>query len=249
VFSGNNTCPIVCTEKFGTDLTTGQTATVTVNVGASSIYPETTDAKMLASKRLNVQMYVPTYVLQNPEVILKMGTKNLKYDHIISSHGEVQALANYENTVVVSQSKVKRLIMMVRKGASYEKSRSCQSCIPGTLSENHQITDLQVQYGSLNLFENPVQYDWQHWKDVGGKFSNTGNIDGMAGGQISYADWKRLGFQIYTFDLSRRHLEDVSVGLSLKLSFRNGPDNLSLLFFVETEKSIDVDMLTGVRID
>jgi hypothetical protein len=131
---------------------------------------------MLASKRLNVQMYVPTYVVQNPEVILKMGTKNLKYDHIISSHSEVQAQANYENTVVVSQSKIKRLIMLVRKGASYEKSRSCLSCVPGTLGDTHQITDLQVQYGSLNMFENPVQYDWEHWKSVGGKYSNTANI-------------------------------------------------------------------------
>jgi hypothetical protein len=257
-FSGNNTCPIICTETFNTALkavaavapaAAVKNATVTVNVGAASIYAETTDAKMLASKRLNVQMYVPTYVVQNPEVILKMGTKNLKYDHIISSHSEVQALANYENTVVVSQSKIKRLIMLVRKGASYEKSRSCLSCIPGTLGDTHQISDLQVQYGSLNMFENPVQYDWQHWMDVGGKFSNTSNMDGMAGGQLTYADWKRNGYKCYVFDFSRRHVEDVNTGLSVKVSFRNGPDALSLLFFLETEKSIDVDMLTGVRVD
>jgi hypothetical protein len=251
-FSGNNTCPIVVTSAFGAALNAAavaKTATVTVNIGGGSIYAETTDAKMLASKRLNVQMYVPTYVVQNPEVILKMGTKNLKYDHIISSHSEVQAQANYENTVVVSQSKIKRLIMLVRKGASYEKSRSCLSCIPGTLGDTHQITDLQVQYGSLNMFENPVQYDWEHWKSVGGKYSNTANMDSMAGGQLTYADWKRNGYKCYVFDFSRRHVEDVNTGLSVKVSFRNGPDALSLLFFLETEKSIDVDMLTGVRVD
>jgi hypothetical protein len=248
--SGTNTCPILVTDTGNTGLK-DKACVITCNVGASSIYYETQNGNITPNVNNGARMHVPTYIPQDPSALLTDAIKTLRYDTVISSHASCGKNASFEKTVVTAQSRTKRLIMMIRKGNEYQSSRDCRKLVPGVPSESHYIRNLNVQYGSLNLFSDPVNYTWQNWLDsCAGKYALGSNMDGLAGSQISLSDWKNGSFKVYVFDLTRRHLEDIDVGLSIRVTFENMEnEDLACLFFLEVEKVMQIHNSTGVRQD
>lgn len=118
---------------------------------------------------------------------------------------------------------------------------------PGTTSAYAAVTNLQVQVSGVNLWSAPVDYGWDMYKnEVSPAYSISGGLQlGMTTGLVSEQDWT-IGYRYIVADLSRRLPADDDTPKSIQVSGTiSSARALDLLFFIEFDRSIDVDTATS----
>jgi ribosomal protein S17E len=104
---------------------------------------------------------------------------------------------------------------------------------PGTCSP-YQITDFNVTLSGKSLYPEAFNYDYQEYKNTVGKFAKN----------ISLTDYNNL-YGYIVVDLKKRKYE-LNTTQSINIKGRNdSAANLDLLCFVEYEKAILLNVLTG----
>ena len=109
------------------------------------------------------------------------------------------------------------------------------------------LNNFQVKVGGENIFNDSHKYERQNFLEevYGSKSVNGGLVTGLASGLLNRYDWSVSPY--YYADLSRLDGVSVNVPKSVSISGNNeSPKSISLMVFLEIEKQISVDVLTGV---
>jgi hypothetical protein len=118
---------------------------------------------------------------------------------------------------------------------------------PGTTSAYAALTNLQVQVSGVNLWQAPVDYGWDMYKnEVSPAYSVNGGLQlGTTTGLLSEQDWT-IGYRYIVADLSRRMPADEDTPKSIQVSATIASAKaLDLLFFIEYDRSVTVDTATS----
>jgi hypothetical protein len=118
---------------------------------------------------------------------------------------------------------------------------------PGTTSAYAALSNLQVQVSGVNLWQAPVDYGWDMYKnEVSPAYSVNGGLQlGTTTGLLSEQDWT-IGYRYIVADLSRRMPADEDTPKSIQVSGTvSSGKALDLLFFIEYDRSVTVDTATS----
>lgn len=125
------------------------------------------------------------------------------------------------------------------------------SCAPSTCAPWVQFTNFNVFVSGTAIFNQNVNYTWETFvNETKGNLSlNSGEDPMLTSGLVSYADWIRSPW--ICVDISRRLEGDRESPKQIQVEF-NALTSLSSLnfnFYVEHQKTIGLDVLTGMIAD
>jgi len=124
---------------------------------------------------------------------------------------------------------------------------------PSTPTPFIKLTNLQVQVGAQNVFQQNQVFSWENWLEETSRIYavNGGQSTGMNSGLISYKDYITNYGYIYV-DLERRLVGENAVPKSIQVSgnvLSGHIQNTRLMCFVEFERTIAINPSTGERLD
>jgi hypothetical protein len=122
---------------------------------------------------------------------------------------------------------------------------------PATSSPLVALTDLQILVSGQTMWAENQRYDFQQYmNELQSINAINGNlITGLTSGLISEDDWTYM-YRVYCCDLSRRLESENLVPKSIQIQGTNcSRQPISLFCFVEFEKNIVIDLVSGQKID
>lgn len=128
--------------------------------------------------------------------------------------------------------------------------QSCFASEPGTSSFG-VLTDFNVQIAGVNVFLDPIKYDYSAFAD---ELSHMNSLNGacttgLASGLISELDFTNI-YRYYVVNVSRRLEAETTIPKSIQVTGKNLTlKYLKLIIFVEIAKSITIDVSNGARIE
>lgn len=123
---------------------------------------------------------------------------------------------------------------------------------PSTCSPGIYLGDLNIQLAGINVFTQNHLFLWENFKEELQSVNaiNGGLTDGLTSGLISYNDYVNNYGAVY-INLARRMPSEDPVSKSVQLSckvYTPQALNVDLFCFLEYEKSITINVLTGAKI-
>jgi len=140
-----------------------------------------------------------------------------------------------------------------KTGTKLDAYQSPFAAEPSTPTPFIKLTNLQVQVGAQNVFQQNQVYSWENWLEETSRIYavNGGQTTGMNSGLISYKDYITNYGYIYV-DLERRLVGENSVPKSIQVSancLSGKIQNVRIMAFVEFERTIAINPATGERLD
>jgi len=140
-----------------------------------------------------------------------------------------------------------------KTGIKLDAYQSPFAAEPGTPTPFIKLTNLQVQVGAQNVFQQNQVYSWENWLEETSRVYaiNGGQHTGANSGLISYKDYITNYGYVYV-NLERRLVGENSVPKSIQVSancLSGKIQNVRLMCFVEFERTIAINPSTGERLD
>lgn len=218
------------------------------------------------------RLYVPLYTM-NPsmeEQYLSLNrTKKVVYRDIyqyqvdVSCSGTAGSLQGTFNSLLtngIPNPKAIIIIPFVGANSNYLSNganpvapfQSPFTSEPGTTSNLINLTNFNVQVAGVNIFTQNELYDFEAFKNELASINaiNGGLVDGLTSGLISLSRFQG-NFRYYVADLSRRLPAEDKVPKAIQIlgTVQSGTiANVSLICFIEFEKEITVDLMTGAKL-
>jgi hypothetical protein len=211
------------------------------------------------------RLYVPLYQL-NPtfeEQYLSLNrTKRVVYRDIYQYSVNVSANGTFNNLLTngIPNPKTVILIPVLQASAnSIDNAGAVQvaphqspfSSEPGTTSPLIALTNLNIQIAGINQFLQNELYDFEQFVNelAPQNALNGGLVDGLVSGLISEYDYSMM-YRYYVCDVSRRLPAEDQVPKSVQILGQNVSNvAITLFVFIEFEKSITIDLITGAKLD
>lgn len=199
------------------------------------------------------RMYVPLYSF-NPEIAqqyISLGTKRKIYYNDIYSY-TILSVGNGStfNTLITNGiTNPKRLIIVPFHASSAALSPllNCFDTAPATTTPFAALTQLNIQVSGINVWSMNEQYDFEQFlQELSDTGLNGGKTTGLSSGLINQLDFAS-SYRYYVCNLGRRLPSEEGVPKSIQIMGTNSCSiALDLFVFVEYEKSVTIDVLTGL---
>lgn len=232
---------------------------VALSIGTDSYgsYATKTQVPALSMTRI----YVPTYRFKPEEEALYLSNNTFKkitfsdyslYQFPISV---TSGSATFNQVISNGTSNLVRLWMLPyasntflsNGGNAQSELVSPFSSAPGTCASWVQFTNFNVQISGKTIFTQNTEYSWEQFLyEVKGDLSlNSGEDSMITSGLVTQADWVRSPW--VCVDISRRLEGDRATPKQIQVQFNalTQLSQLNILFFVEFQKSLSMDILTG----
>ena len=209
-------------------------------------------------RKQQCRLYVNQYVLspQQESRFLSQGTRTVAFTDVmtVSLKDIGEGGTSFQNIISNSVNHLKRLILVVSLSSSANgtigvtPSQSIYSSEPSTCSP-YLIKNFQCKVSGVNLYDSTQQYSYESFLNEFDKFgAYAGFSDEVTSSQISLKDWNST-YGYIVCDLSRGLPTDASIPKSIEISGQvASPLMLSVTAFVETEKFMTIDLVTGARL-
>lgn len=237
------------------------TLTASLCIGQNYFNPHS--ALNLKPLKTQCRLYVPTYTMspQYERDYIALGQKKITYLELFSYPVyNVPANSNFTQLVTNGLAKMKRMIVCPfvsatshgneNGGASFSPLVSPFTCEPSTCSP-YLMTQYNVLLGGLQIYPQNVTYTYEMFlNEMNGQAGiNANKTTGLCSSRISQIDYNNTYGYLVT-DLSRRLPEDDSTAMSVSISgFNAGAKPLDLHIYIEYEKQITIDLLSGKKLD
>jgi hypothetical protein len=184
--------------------------------------------------------------------IEKLQSKIIYRDTIYKLLEEVAVNSDVQFNITTSVVNAKRMIIVPflarSANANIRPMLSPFASEPSTCSP-YLMSNFQVFISSTPLYPQFQQYDFESYISEMSNFGIDGNINStLCSGRISKEMYEN-NYGYIVVDLSRKHIEDNTTAVSIDIAFRL--DSLLAMDFavyIETEKSLTVNLLNGSRI-
>ena len=114
------------------------------------------------------------------------------------------------------------------------------------------IAQFQVQVSGKNQFIQNEQYDYEQFTNqlVASNQLNGSLTTGLGSGQIGYSDFENL-YRYYYCYCGRGSPQDMGVSKSVQIEgqLKNSATSVSLLVFLEFERSVTINVASGQRVE
>ena len=242
----------------------GINTTLTINCGIT----KTTAANGTSYSHTQTacRLYVPLYQL-NPtfeEQYLSLNrTKKVVYRDIYQYSVNVGAGGTFNNLLTngIPNPKTVIIIPMLQSSANninltgstvnVSPYQSPFSTEPGTTSPLIALTNFNIQIAGINQFLQNELYDFEQFVNELSPQNaiNGGLVDGLVSGLIGEYDYA-MSYRYYVCDVSRRLPAEDQVPKSVQIIGQNASNlPITLFVFIEFEKSIQIDLITGAKLD
>lgn len=238
---GSNTLP--CNDA--------NTYTVSMKLGANNNNLQT-------HQRPQCIMYVPSYRLNpsheldyfNPASrIRKVHYTELEYQSFTYGNG-----GSFNVELSSSCVRPKRLILIpiltAEANANLNPISSPFATEPATTSPCI-ISSFNCAISNVNIFPNDISYDYDHYlQELNGQTGVNGNIvNGLVSSRINLVDFQN-NYHYIVCDLSRRTTAQDLTAVSVRVRGQvSSPKKLEIHAFIEREKIIEIDVMTGALIN
>jgi hypothetical protein len=121
---------------------------------------------------------------------------------------------------------------------------------PGTTSPYISFTNFNIQVAGVNIFTQNELYDFEQFRNELASINalNGGLVDGLTSGLIGFDEFS-TNYRYYVADLSRRLPAEDKVPKSIQiLGTVQASTNVTLYCFIEFEKEITIDLMTGAKL-
>ena len=260
----SNTCPLQINPQ-GINVAAGEAMTICASVGIAkppnslvSGYSGTQHNVLgLAHTMSNARVYLPSVKLSldAEQALISKGTsKKVKFYDYLNTSTTVSANTNIQMVVSNSVKNATGLLIvpMISKSvngfigalAAAKAVSVLQSpfypAVPCPLS----LTQLNVNVGGQNVFQQQVNYTWEMFTEqiAGLKSTNGGQEYGLSSCLISKSDWENM-YRYYYVNFPN-NTNDSSASISLSC-YNNNAVAVDLLIFVMSEKTALIDVITG----
>jgi len=204
------------------------------------------------------RLYVPMYAF-TPEFAsqyLSLGTKkkvtyNDLYQFTVSN---VAGGGSFNQLITNGLPNLKKLIIIPFLSTSIAGSiapyLSPFDSAPATTSPLAALGQLQVQVSGTNIWSMQQQYDWESFlHELSDSGINGGKTTGLCSGLLSALDFQ-TSYRYIVCDLGRRLTTEEGVPKSIQILGQNQSNQpLDLFVFVEYEKSLSIDVVTGQKLE
>lgn len=219
----------------------------------STVNPVAAANPLISSCRL----FVPAYTL-SPEIEAKYLSSNpiktIKYDDIYQFTVSGTTTGSAFNAILTNGilNPQKLVIIPFVNGASngataFDEFRSPFDSAPATTGPLISLTNLQVQVSGKNMWDRPVNYDFEMFNNEVVKSGvNGGQTSGLSSGLITKKMFDN-GYRYYVCDLSRRLESADSIPLSVQISGTNNTSaTVDLYCFICYSRSIQIELASGI---
>ncbi len=201
-------------------------------------------------------LYVPSYKL-NPkyeERYFSEGSRIKKVHYTELEYQNFETNGNFTKELSSSCVRPKRLIMIpfLKAEANFGLNplSSPFATEPATTSPC-VVTNFNCSINNVNLFPNDISYSYDHFlQQLNGQHGiNANQVTGLVSSRINLVDFQN-NYHYLVVDLSRRLPEQDLISSSIKVR-GNVASRKSIEFhcFIETEKIIEIDVLTGALLN
>ena len=208
------------------------------------------------------RLYCPLYTLnpvQEDQYLSLNRQKRIVYKdiyqyqitNIAANNGQINTLL----TNGISNAKTVVLIPFLNSAVvgqnGFSPFQSVFDSAPGTTSPSIALTQFNVQVGGINMFVQNENYDFEQFlNELSSINAVNGNLTtGLTSGLIDKTAFE-YGYRYYVCDVGRRLPAEDTVQKSIQILGQNASNKaIDLYCFVEFEKSITIDLMTGAKID
>lgn len=272
VITSGGTSPLMIADATAGGMSTARAAAIAVG---NATYNFTLTCSIGKDTTYNVphptfsqcRLYVPLYTL-NPvmeEQYLSLNrTKRIVYRDIYQYQVDVSCnggVGTFNALLTNGIPNPKAIIIIPFLGAASNNTSNGANPVapyqspfasePGTSSPYISLTNFNVQVAGVNVFVQNENQSFEAFKNELAAVNaiNGGLVDGLTSGLISYDDFIS-GYRYYVCDLSRRLPAEDKVPKSIQIlgTVQSALTNVSLFCFIEHEKEITVDLLTGQKL-
>jgi hypothetical protein len=229
---------------------------VVKNIWSSQAQYNATD---MTHKLTNCRLYVPCYTMENDhekEYLSAIPQKTIKYiDTFYKAIEGISTGSDVQYQITSSVVAPKRLIIvpMLAKEDNGVTSKfyprmSPFASEPATCSP-YLMSNFQVFVSSNPVYPQFQNYSYEMFLNEMNNFGLDGNlVSGMVSSKISYTHYINT-YGYIVVNLSRRLPEDENTAVSLDIAFKlESQKKMDFYCFVETEKSMVINMVNGARI-
>ena len=241
-------------------ITVSTTLTASVCVGKNYFNPHS--ALNLQPLKSQCRLYVPTYTMspQYEQDYIALGQKTITYTELFTyPMYNVPAGQSFTQLITNGLAKMKRLMVCPfiaagshgsdNGGASFSPLVSPFTSEPATCSP-YLITQYNVSLGGLQIYPQNVTYNYEMYlNEMNGAYGiNANKTTGLCSSRISQIDYNNT-YGYLVSDLSRRLPEDDTTAISVSITGTNaGAKALDLMCYVEYERFMTIDLLSGKRL-
>ena len=215
----------------------------------------------LSSCRLYVPLYQMNPDMENNYISLNR-TKRIVYRDIYQYSVDVGATSTFNSLLTngIPNPKTVIIIPILQAGANnvnltgtpinVAPHLSPFSAEPGTTSPLIALTNFNVQIAGVNMFIQNEDYDFEQWvNELSSQNAINGNlVDGLTSGLVGELEWQN-NYRYYVCDVSRRIPAEDSVPKSVQILGRNVANvAITLFVFIEFERSIEIDLVSGAKL-
>jgi hypothetical protein len=239
----------------------GNTVTASICVGKNYFNPH--NALNLQPLKSQCRLYVPTYTMspQYEQDYIALGQKTITYTELFTyPMYNIPAGQSFTQLITNGLAKMKRLIVCPfvaagahgsdNAGTSFSPLVSPFTCEPSTCSP-YLITQYNVNLGGLQIYPQNVVYNYEMFlNEMNGAFGiNANKTTGLCSSRISQIDYNNT-YGYLVSDLSRRLPEDDTTAISVSITGTNaGAKALDLQVYIEYERSMTIDLLSGKKLN
>jgi hypothetical protein len=236
----------VCTAAAGNyiaNLSIAKCTNASLKAGAASLTHPTLQA---------CRLYVPLYEF-TPSMasqFLSLGTKkSVRYSDIYQfTVSNVAAGGTFNQLISNGITNPKRLLIVPFMASTVDFSpfTSPFDTAPATTTPMVSLTQLNVQCSGINVWSMNTQYDFEAFMhELSETGVNGGKTSGLCSGLLSELDFS-TSYRYYLCNLSRRLPNEDGVPKSIQIMGTNASSiAVDLYVFVEYDRSIDIDVVTG----
>lgn len=226
-------------------------------IGKVSVSGNTFQHPTITSCRL----YCPLYTLnpvQEEQYLSLNRVKRIVYKDIyqyqVSNIGANGGQFNTLLTNGIANAKSVIIVPFLNSGVTGQNSfspfQSVFDSAPGTSSPSIALTQFNIQVGGINMFVQNENYDHESFlNELSSINAINGNLTtGLTSGLIDKAAFE-YGYRYYVCDVGRRLPAEDTVQKSIQILGQNASNKaIDLYCFVEWEKSIEINLLTGAKV-
>lgn len=208
--------------------------------------------------RQQCMLYAPSVKLNPKHDLMYFGDssriRKIHYTDLEYQTFNVSSGSTFTKELSSSCVRPKRLIIVpfLSKTANFnlDPVSSPFTCEPATTSPC-VLTNFNCSINNQNLYPNDIQYSYDHYlQNLNGQHGLSANqISGLVSSRINMVDFQNI-YSYFVVDLSRRLPEQDLISSSIKIRGKvASPLSLEFHCFIEVEKIIELDCLTGALIN
>jgi len=229
--------------------TAGDTFTCDARIGAtpfSSALSSGVSTNTGPFGQTQVRLWVQSVILPPSEETELMSSpiRTYKYNDIYETDFNVAAGATVNQLLFNSVPRCRNLVL-IPQDQTYGITSPYDSAA-GTTLPMCGLTNLQVQLSGMNLFMNPVSYDYRMFlEQVQRTGLNDGLIDGLSSGLIGFNQWEN-NYRFYRVNLFQGNGSEDEVVKNVQVSFTSKSARALRMFcFVEFERELQLNILSS----